>query len=862
MLGLGGIMFGVTSMGFESDKRAVFAGSRCSLAVAWRSWRQPGMVVGLFVLLVTVLVVHVPASAGPVSEVVGDGRAPAVPSGLGAVVQRVVGSADRRFWLVDRGGVIVAPEKQMSSVFSRFGLRVRAQGGVVGMRLVRSAYGALTTRLAGTVEPVAFRNVVRYRHPGLVEWYRNGPLGLEQGFTVSRRPIGHASGPLQLALALSGTLRARSRGGDIEFVSRAGGVALRYGQLRVLDGSGRPVRSALSLTGRSLLLRVWDRRARYPLVIDPVIEPGVKFVGNCTQSCSGPNGTGETTVADTGGGQFGISVALSGNGRTALVGAWGDRGLQGAAWVFTRSGSIWNQQGAKLVGDCTHSCSGPSATGESGQGGFGVAVALSGDGNTALVGGDSDANSAGAVWVFTRSGTVWSQQGAKLVGDCEQSCSGPNGTGEGLGGDFGVSVAVSRDGDTALIGARGVNGDDGAAWVFTRSASLWSQQGAKLVGNCTQSCSGPNGTGVIESPNELGGVAFGTQVAISSDGSTALIGAPGDNNGRGAAWVFTRSGAVWSQQGAKLVGDCTHACSRSRGIGEISAPENGGGAFGDSVALSGDANTALIGAPGDNKAAGAAWVFVRSGPVWSQQGAKLVGDCDHSCSGPDGIGEVGTGAFGIDVALSGDGDTALIGAWYDRHYRGAAWVFTRSRSVWHQQGAKLIDDCTHSCSGPSGSGAIGAGGFGSSVALPNHGDTVLVSAPGDNHSTGAAWALTRRPPNNKFIVSRIRTYHDGSIRLAVTLPGPGSVDVLETAWNDNLASIAELPQPAARRFAFARANTTARHAGTFALTVTPNARGRRLVLHHTYRVTLRLWVTYHPPGARQRSLGFYGLHLP
>ena len=109
---------------------------------------------------------------------------------------------------------------------------------------------------------------------------------------------------------------------------------------------------------------------------------------------------------------------------------------------------------------------------------------------------------------------------------------------------------------------------------------------------------------------------------------------PGDKNGIGAAWVFTRSGSVWSQQGAKLIGDCTQSCGSPEGTGEISRPANGGGYFAESVSLSGDGNTALIGAPVDNNAAGAAWVFTRSRSAWSQQGTKLVGDFARSYSGP------------------------------------------------------------------------------------------------------------------------------------------------------------------------------------------------------------------------------------
>lgn len=85
--------------------------------------------------------------------------------------------------------------------------------------------------------------------------------------------------------------------------------------------------------------------------------------------------------------------------------------------------------------------------------------------------------------------------------------------------------------------------------------------------------------------------------------------------------------------------------------------------------------------------------------------------------------------------------------------------------------------------------------------------------------------------------------------------------MLETAWNDNLARSAVLLQPAPRRFVFARKPRTAHHASTLHVRVSPNARGRRLVHHHTYRVTLRLWVTYTPTGGEPRKQGFYGLRL-
>ena len=112
----------------------------------------------------------------------------------------------------------------------------------------------------------------------------------------------------------------------------------------------------------------------------------------------------------------------------------------------------------------------------------------------------------------------------------------------------------------------------------------FSQQGAKLVG--------PGAVGPF--PAEQG-----YSVSLSADGNTAIVGGDHDNGGAGAAWVYTRSGGVWSQQGAKLVG-----------TGAVGAAEQG-----VSVSLSGDGNTAIVGGPGDNSDAGAVWVYAK--PVFA-----------------------------------------------------------------------------------------------------------------------------------------------------------------------------------------------------------------------------------------------------
>ena len=120
------------------------------------------------------------------------------------------------------------------------------------------------------------------------------------------------------------------------------------------------------------------------------------------------------------------------------------------------------------------------------------------------------------------------------------------------------------------------------------------------------------------------------------------------------------------------------------------------------------------------------------------------------------------------------------------------------------------------------------------------------------------------PPahNNHFTVSHIRTNRAGAISLTLKVPSGGSIDTLATAWNTNLAHVAIRLKPARHRFVYGRGHITVRRATARRLTLKPNALGRRLVRHHTYRPLLRLWVSYTPTGGRPRSIGFRGIRLP
>jgi hypothetical protein len=702
---------------------------------------------------------------GAGSPTAAAGRLESLPVQAQAVVSASLASGDPAFAASRVGSGFRLAGGGVSALLDSRGA-LAASGGSVVMRLVGVGRPG-RMRVFSSSAPVASGNQVDYRGARVAEWFRAGPLGIEQGFGLRIRP-GGSGGVVVLRLSLGGSLVAQTASAGLQFVSRSGGVLLRYGGLQVVDASGRALRSSLLLRGRSLLVRLNDEEARYPVTVDPLLQLGPKLVGACTSACTGANGIGER-----GAGELGYRVALSANGNTALIGAPGDNAGHGAAWVFVRSRGAWAQQGTKLVGDCTSSCVGPNGNGESGRGQFGYGVALSANGKTALIGAPDDNAANGAAWVFVGPGTpgprppgagkgpvkqpvsqLWAQQGRKLVADCSSSCTGANGTGESGPGEFGYSVALSGDGNTALIGALSDKIVAGAAWVFVRSfgrsgIGAWAQQGTKLVGDCASSCSGPNGTG------ESGPGLFGSSVAVSGDGNTALIGAPYDSARAGAVWVFARSAGAWAQQGQgaampptvqKLVANCTSSCGGPQGIGE-----SGNGWFGYSVALSEDGNVALIGAPHDNADKGAVWEFGRSnGAYWTQLGhrRKLIGDCTSSCSGPNGTGESGPGEFGSSVALSADGNTALIGAPDDNSQSGAAWVFEQfSRNgFWAQRGTKLVEDCTSSCSSPNGSGERGHGALGYSVEQSGNGTTALIGAPKDNDSVGAAFTAMFNPP--------------------------------------------------------------------------------------------------------------------
>jgi IPT/TIG domain/FG-GAP repeat len=584
----------------------------------------------------------------------------ALPAAARGVISNALGADERAYHVRTRArGVLAAHTGAMRARFDAAGVSVDGAGVRFSLSL-RAEVAGRTRTVLPPVAPRAHANTVTYSYGALSAWYRNGPAGLEQGFTIAHPPAGN--GPLTLSLAVAGNARlALTRGGRGVTFTRAGSAPLSLGALAASDARGHTLASTFVLEPGGLGVRVDTTHARFPVTIDPLLEQGTRLTG----------------AGETGEGNFGLSVAVSRDGSTALVGAPRDNNFVGAVWVFTRSGTTWSQQGSKLLpgGPAEHlGCQEEpifSGTEES-ECGFGASVALSGDGDTAIVGAPRDNNYQGGAWVFTRSGSTWTRQATELTG-----------AGEVGEGHFGKSVALSEDGTLALVAAPSDGKSHGAVWTFKWSGSSWTSAAEKLTPS-----------------DETGAGYFGRGLALSPNGKHVIVGAPGDSGYRGAAWAFTRSelsATGWAKP-EKITG------------GE----EGGLGRFGFAVAISEDGDTALVGGPHDEGDLGAAWLFAKPGKALAQSGAKITGP-----------GEIGSGMFGRTLALSASGQTAIIGAPRDDSAVGAAWVYT------FEPGGAVAEKF----------GADNTRGqFGASIALSADGDVPLFGEPLAEKKAGVAWA--------------------------------------------------------------------------------------------------------------------------
>lgn len=565
------------------------------------------------------------------------------------------------------------PGQQWRTQFDGRGFTAQPKEGGWQWGLELKSYGFAGAERAMSDTPTAQAEGQRLAYPWdatLEEWFVNDQRGLEHGYTVKQRPSSASASELAFTLGVRGELKPviASDALGVEFRNDAGITVLMYAGLKVWDADGKVLRSRFEPAEGGVRLLVDERGARYPVTIDPIAQQAYVKASN-----SGINDN------------FGTSIAISGD--TVVVGSQLEDGSgtgvnppsdelaaeAGAAYVFVRNHGVWTQQ-AYLKASNT-------------QAGdfFGRSVAISGD--TIVVGAyqedgsgtgvnsasDELASSAGAAYVFVRNANVWIQQAylkASNTGTLDM---------------FGSSLSVS--GDTIIVGASAEDGSGagvnpasdelmtsaGAAYVFTRSGSTWSQQA------------------YLKASNPGANDNFGVYVAVSGDTiAVAAVGEDGSGTGSnpppdelapdsGAAYVFVRNGAIWSQQA--YVKASNAQASDSFGYVALSDDTLVVGAGGE------DGSGTGVNPPSDDAAssAGAAYVFVRNAGVWSQQ-AYLKASNSETMD-----------FFGSSVAVSGDviavaannedGGGAGVNPPSDETEpsSGAVYVFVRHGSTWSQQ---------------------------------------------------------------------------------------------------------------------------------------------------------------------------------
>ncbi len=492
----------------------------------------------------------------------------------------------------------------------------------------------------------------------ITEYWINSEQKLEQWFEIKQRPqnsgADSSSGLLQVQMNLDTDLEVSLMGNRL----RLGDIT--YDQLKVWDANGQAVDAHLDLQGQHLSLLIEDEHATYPLTVDP----------SFTQQAYLKAANAEA------GDVFGSAVAIFGN--TLVVGAPRE-GNSGAVYVFIRTGTTWSQQAYLKAAQ-------PSVDDF-----FGISVSIfadtlvvgaSGEGSIATgVNGNETDNSApdsGAAYVFVRNFGVWTQQAYIKASNTD------------AGDRFGTAVAYYNE--TLVIGAykeasiaTGIDGDQsnntitesGAAYVFVRNGTTWSQQAYLKASN----------TDAFD--------YFGRSVSLSLD--TVVIGATGEDsnatgvNGNqgsqllsdsGAAYVFVRNGSTWSQQAyvkasntgfGDAFGGAVHILNNTLVIGAASEDSHATGVGGDQFNNSAEGS-------------GAVYVFVRDGLSWSQQAYLKASNTGTG----DGFGDAIAVHFDSLLIGAPREDSDAIGVNGNQtndaaNNSGAAYVFVRSGSTWSQQ---------------------------------------------------------------------------------------------------------------------------------------------------------------------------------
>jgi FG-GAP repeat len=593
-----------------------------------------------------------------------------VPAAAAASISGVLGAQEPAYRVASSSGEPAARSGALTERFGNAGVMLRFGPDRLGLGLVGWGRADRVQR-PGLASPSVVRNRVTYRYPGGEQWFANGPLGLEQGFTIKHAPVGE--GPLRLALGVSGNVSVSGHGAAGLTLSDSAGARLTYSGLTAFDATGRRLRATLAASGQRITISVADRGARYPIVVDPFIQlaklvdpvgladgrlgDSVAMAGNTifaaeakdgqsdahpteidvfVEPSSGWGGSGAlvaTLSAGTPADDFGgmpSSLSISSDGSAVVVGApdteVGANAEQGVAYVFQRPPGGWS--GAL----------GPSATlkisGGSNGDRFGSSVAISPDGTTVVIGvpqeGSGDTGD-GQVDVYIR-GSSWASSSTPSAVLTDSSLSGAE-----------LGSAVGIGGTTIAATAPNANATTGQTDVFVRPGSSW------------QSTSTPSAE--LEPDGSTSDDNFGHDLAISSSGNLIAVGAPNRGQNQGAVYVYQLSAPAW--QG--------HVSQSATLLGPTGTASGAGGA----LAISG--TTVLAGASFatiDNQAtAGAGYVYAESATGWQNTSTP---DATLSASDPAmGSGAGSSVAMSNGIAVLGAPTTTVNGA----DLQGALYVF-------------------------------------------------------------------------------------------------------------------------------------------------------------------------------------------
>jgi FG-GAP repeat len=457
-----------------------------------------------------------------------------LPGAAQSYISGSLGTDLRAYHVETRANGFHAGSRGLASDFSAQGVEISHESAHLRLALDSYGHGDTLNKVSAASAKRVSANRVEYQRQGLTEWYINGPLGLEQGFTIDRAEK-NATGRLTVALAIDGNMTA-----SVEEGGRGVGLSghdskeqFEYAGLVSTDADGKELPSRLEVAGNRLLIKVDDAGARYPVTIDPTYTLKTAFTNFVP-----PDDAGVSVAVDVILAQHDYVVVVGARGAVQPISIGGNGSTSGVAYVFESLGCI------NAPGCWTRSTLYPS----DGQNGdfFGGSVSIDNNsystwnGKTIAVGASNHTvagnAAAGEAYVFVKPGTTWLNH--------HETTRLTNGAGQ-PGVEFGFAVSVSSNmvvvGEPQPYSCAACTA--GAAYIYKRPGA-W--PGAMLVPTST-----------LFTPALPNGSEFGFSVSISSYGGgnqpgVAIVGAPqlpgfgGCNCGPGSAYIYQEPSGGWT----------------------------------------------------------------------------------------------------------------------------------------------------------------------------------------------------------------------------------------------------------------------------------------------------------------------------